>query len=188
MILSKKELHDFLRYEKKKYLNGKFIFLREIIGISENVILWKFQKTLRKYEYHLNLKHYFLEKYYKIKLLKFRNKYGIRIPPNAFDLGLRIMHLGSILVNDNTRVGKDCCLHINTAIVASGKNNGAAKIGDNVIIGIGAIIVGDIVLGNSIAIGAGAVVNKSFEIDNVTIGGVPAKIISNNGSSTWVKR
>ena len=48
---------------------------------------------------------------------------------------------------------------------------------DNVFIGAGAKILGDIVIGNNVKIGANAVVLDDVP-DNCTVGGVPAKIIS----------
>ena len=48
-------------------------------------------------------------------------------------------------------------------------------------IGPGAKLYGKITIGNNVAIGANAVVNKSFG-SNITIAGIPAKIISNNGA------
>lgn len=60
------------------------------------------------------------------------------------------------------------------------------QIGDYVYIGPGVKLYGKIQLGNHVAIGANAVVNKSFQ-DNVTIAGIPAKIISNKGSEKlWI--
>lgn len=96
------------------------------------------------------------------------------------------MHLGSILINESVRVGNDCSIHINCAIVAGGRSDECPLIGNNVVIGVGATILGKIVLGDNIVVGAGAVVNKSFEVNDVALGGVPAKIISNNGKSSWV--
>ena len=57
----------------------------------------------------------------------------------------------------------------------------------NCIIGIGATILGPISIGDNCAIGAGPVVNKTFG-DNITIAGVPARIISNNTSNMWRKK
>ena len=54
---------------------------------------------------------------------------------------------------------------------------GVPKIGDNVLIGVGAIIIGDIEIGDNIIIAAGALVNKTFLEKGITIGGVPAKKI-----------
>ena len=57
----------------------------------------------------------------------------------------------------------------------------APEIGDNCFIGPGAKIFGKIKIGDNVAIGANAVVNKSFG-NNVTIAGVPAKVVNNIGT------
>ena len=49
------------------------------------------------------------------------------------------------------------------------------QIGDNVDIGVGAKIIGDVTIANGIKIGANAVVNKSFNEENITIVGCPAR-------------
>lgn len=54
--------------------------------------------------------------------------------------------------------------------------------GDNVYIGPGAKIFGNVVLGNNMMIGANAVVTKSFPEGYCKIAGVPAKIISNESN------
>lgn len=54
-------------------------------------------------------------------------------------------------------------------------------IGDNVVIGAGAKVLGDIRIGNNVAIGANAVVVKNVP-DNVSVGGIPACRVSDKGS------
>ena len=188
MINSKKDLKEYLDYEYKKYFKNKSkfkVWLISKFNIGEKYVIWNFQRNLRKYEYHLNTNHKVKKIFYKIKVARLSNKYGLNISPNCFDKGLKIMHLGSILVNGGAKIGSDCSIHINTCIVAGGNNHASPKIGNQVIIGVGSIILGDIDIGDNCVIGAGAVVNKSFS-NNVTIAGVPAKIISNSGSDTWL--
>ena len=48
------------------------------------------------------------------------------------------------------------------------------------------LIVGDVHLGNDIAVGANAVITKSFLEDKITLGGVPAKKISNHSSRDFL--
>ena len=98
------------------------------------------------------------------------------------------MHVGPILINGNAKIGKNCSIHINTSIVAGGIDSSAPTIGDNVVIGVGAVLLGKISIANNIAIGANAVVNKSFFEEDIAIAGVPAKKISNNGRSKWNKK
>jgi len=54
-------------------------------------------------------------------------------------------------------------------------------LGNNVYIGPGAKLFGSITVGNNVAVGANAVVNTNIP-DNVTVGGIPAKIISEKSS------
>lgn len=178
MIKTRKELKACLKYEKSKYKLPKFSCLLASLGYSEISIIWKYQKRLRKWEYHHNAGHKFRALIAKAKVSKLSKKTGFKIHPNNFDVGLQMFHIGSILVNGDVRVGKDCCIHINTALVATGGTEDGPHIGDNCRIGVGATIVGGIKLGNDVVVGAGAVVTKSFEEDHITLGGVPAKIIS----------
>lgn len=54
--------------------------------------------------------------------------------------------------------------------------HGIPTIGNNVFVGVGACILGNIVIGNNVIIGANAVVTKDIP-DNCVVAGIPAKII-----------
>ena len=102
---------------------------------------------------------------------------GYTIPENVFGPGLSIAHYGTIVVNSKARVGKNCRIHICTNIGASGGTFDAPKLGDNVYIGPGAKIYGNIKIANNIVVAANSSVGKSFEEENIIIGGSPAKKI-----------
>ncbi|MEQ9413232.1 MAG: hypothetical protein RIF39_05350 [Cyclobacteriaceae bacterium] len=104
-------------------------------------------------------------------------KLGYTIPVNVVGPGLSIAHRGTIVINGNAKIGANCRLHVCVNIGASGKSNKAPVIGDNVYIGPGAKIFGDIIIGSNTIIGANAVINKSFETGNIAIGGVPGQSI-----------
>lgn len=180
-ISTKKQLKEWLIYERKQYKIKKFNFF------SEPKILFKHNKVLRKCEYYNNCNKIIFGIIYKIKLRLLSNKYQIRIPINTCKKGLKIMHIGSILLNPNCSVGENVAFHINTALVAKGTNSDAPKIGNNVVLGIGSIIVGGVEISNNIAIGANSVVTKSFIKEDVAIAGNPAKVISENGRTKWNK-
>ena len=95
------------------------------------------------------------------------------------------MHVGPILMNGHATVGNNCSFHINTALVASGPENGAPILSDGCVVGIGAIIVGNVWLAENVAVGANAVVTKSVDEPNIAVAGVPAKKVSNNGRINW---
>lgn len=185
MINNIASLKRCLKYEKKLYNIDGFVGLcRSFVGY-ETSILWKFQKRLRYTEYCLNT-HKQLLYYINLKWLNhYRNTYGLHIGLNVFDEGLKIMHLGPILTNQDARVGKNCSIHINTAIVSHGLNKGVPCIGNNCVIGVGAVVLGSVIIADGIAIGAGSVVNKSFIEKNIAIAGIPARKISNNGKNKW---
>ncbi|MBJ2135084.1 serine acetyltransferase [Paraglaciecola chathamensis] len=173
---------DYLLYleQDKKALNIKG-------GLKDRLThdIWHFQKALRKLEYYKNTSSNIVSKIYALylqfRVRKLGRNLGFSIPANVFGPGLSIAHAGTIVVNNNTRVGANCRVHVCVNIGASASDGSKAPIiGDNCYIAPGAKIYGDITLGNNVAIGANAVVNKSFA-SNVTLAGLPAKVIAEKG-------
>jgi serine O-acetyltransferase len=152
--------------------------------------IWSFIKALRKAECHKNqtgIVHKLLFVCYYTRYRKLGYKLGFTIPLNVFGPGLSIPHYGTIVVNGNTRIGKNCRIHASVNIGASGGSHRAPVIGDNVYIGPGAIIFGEIVIADNITVAANATVNKNFEKENCTIGGTPATLLKENTTTWWEK-
>lgn len=153
--------------------------------------MWTYQILMRKCEYYINCRRDFLGKIW-LKFLKFRftrigRIRGFQLPFNVFGPGLAIAHYGSIVVNANSRIGKNCRIHENTTIGANGfYSNKAPIIGNNVYIATGARIIGDITIADDVVIGANAVVVKSILEPGTTWAGVPAKKISNKSSEDYL--
>jgi serine O-acetyltransferase len=151
--------------------------------------IWNFQKLLRKFEYYNNCKPSLMWKpyvlYLKYRVFSCGKKLGFEIPPNVFGPGLSIAHIGTLIVNDNVRVGENCRIHSCTylATQATGRNDDCPTIGNNVFIGPCTVIVGKIHIADNIAIGANSYVAQSFCEEGITIAGVPAKKISDKGSN-----
>ena len=143
--------------------------------------VWKFQICMRKLDYYSSVgsirRLYYRYKYHKLAL-----KLGFSIPYNTIGAGLAIVHYGTIVISGKAKLGCNCRIHVDVNIGANAGEEKAAQIGDNVYIGPGAKIIGDIRIGDDAVIGAGAVVTKDVP-PSVTVGGVPAKIISENDSS-----
>ncbi|MGJ1403290.1 serine O-acetyltransferase [Sphingobacterium siyangense] len=181
MIQNKQEYKYYLSCDKKALgVSDDTLMLRIKLLLFPNYI-WNFQKILRKSEYYKNCKKDLFGRvlylYYKKKLNRYGLRLGFSIPENVFGPGLAIVHYGSIVVNGAARVGKNCRIHASTNIGASGGSKKAPIIGDNVYIGPGAIIFGEITVGNNNAISANATVNKTIEEENKMIAGTPAKVI-----------
>lgn len=102
-------------------------------------------------------------------------KPGFSIPWIVCGPGLSIAHYGTIVINGNARIGTHCRINIAVNI---GANNGSKKapiLGDNVYIGPGAKIFGDINIADNVMIGANSVVNKSVEEIGSAVVRIPAK-------------
>lgn len=159
-------------------------------GVAERLLFhdaWKYERLLRRVEYVQNCKDFSQWKAYYLylayRLERRKTKLGIRISPNCFGPGLAIDSAGPIMVNPLARIGANCCIHPGVVIgTQAGFGDRVPSIGDNVYIGPGAKIFGEITIANGTAIGANSVVNKSFFEPNITVAGIPAKKVSDKGS------
>lgn len=94
--------------------------------------------------------------------------------------GTRLGYWGAgTVIHSNTVLGKNCMVGQGVTI---GRNFGDTKvpvIGDDVYIGAGSKVFGEIMIGNNVIIGANSVVNKSVP-DNCTVAGNPFRILKEN--------
>lgn len=84
--------------------------------------------------------------------------------------------LNGIIVSHYAHIGKNAWIAQQVTIGQAIDENVAPIIGDNVIIGAGAKIIGKVRIGNNVTIGANAVIINDMP-DNCICGGIPAKII-----------
>ena len=184
-ITTREELKEWLQYEHRVY--GNVSGLKVLMSQGEKAVLWKHQKLLRKAEYYLNTRKGLLLRLTRFRLLKLQSRYAIHVPLNSCGKGLKIMHVGPVLINKGAVLGKDCVLHMNVGIVAGGTNDDAPVLGDRVIVGYGAVILGKTRIADSVAVGANAVVNKDVTEEDIAVAGVPARKVSDRGRSAWAK-
>ena len=182
MIKTRKDLNEYQIYECNLYIPQlqKDKNLEKITYMPNRLIL-KYILLLRKTEYYYNNRekwNYALGYlYYRRKKNKLGIKLGIEIFENCFDKGLQIYHAGNIVINGEAKIGKNCRLHGSNCIGNNGYSLDCPRIGDNVRLGVGAAVIGNVTVGDNITVAAGAVVVNSFEEKGITIGGVPAKKI-----------
>jgi serine O-acetyltransferase len=99
---------------------------------------------------------------------------GISIPVEArIGKGLRIHHFGGIVIHPAASLGEECTIYHGVTLGDLGVRGGAPRVGDRVVIGAGAKIIGDIEIGNDSRIGANAVVVRSVPPAHLAVG-VPA--------------
>lgn len=184
MIKSKSDLKYYL--EADRISLGVTSKRPHFISIWESDIIWKFQILLRKNEYYHNIGAKGLGRiYYKFlqyRLFRMTLKTGFNIPINVFGPGFSISHIGPITVNGFARVGKNCRIHPQTYIGSDAKGVKGAKLGDNVYISTGASIIGEISICDDVCLAANCTVIKDITEPHITVGGVPAKKISDGGS------
>lgn len=96
-------------------------------------------------------------------------KAGCDIPSHVvIGKGFKIDHTQGIVINSKARIGEMCTIKAGAVI---GKNNrGVPVIGDNVMIGVHAVILGDVHVGNNADIGAGAIVTHDVPDSAIIIG------------------
>lgn len=179
MIQTKEQLRKILQEEFSLYFSSKKDYVKAYVLNSERRYIWKFQSTLRKMELlsATGKKATLRYAWYSRKINSLSLKLGISMWHSIFMGGLRIYHPQGIVVNTLSKIGKNCSLHGNNCIGNDGKHPECPVIGDNCNIGVGAIIIGNVKIGNNVTIAAGAVVNKSFSEDNILLAGIPAEIV-----------
>lgn len=103
----------------------------------------------------------------------------IEIHPGAkIGKNLLIDHGGGVVIGETAIIGNNCTIYQGATLGGTGKERGKRHptIGDNVMIGCGAKVLGNITIGNNCKIGANSVVLINIP-DNSTAVGIPARII-----------
>ena len=104
---------------------------------------------------------------------------GVEIHPGA-KIGRRffIDHGMGVVIGETTEIGDDVLLYQNVTLGGTGKEKGKRHptIGNHVVIGTGAKVLGSITVGSNVKVGAGSVVVKPVP-DNSTVVGVPGRVV-----------
>ena len=154
-------------YEDAKNISKKDPACRNVL---EAIILYP--------GFHILVFHRFAHFLYKHKLLFLarlisqigRFFTGIEIHPGAQIGRLFIDHGMGIVIGETSIIGNDCTIYHNSTLGGTGKdkNKRHPSIGNNVMVGAGAKVLGPIKIGNNVKIGANSVVSKNIQ-NNVTV-------------------
>ena len=127
--------------------------------------------------------------FFRIWLKNVKQKYGIQIPIHTkIGKGFLLNHYGGIVINQNEIMGENCNISqgVTLGSISRGKLKGYPTIGDRVWIGPGAVVVGNIKVGNDVLIAPLSYVN--FDVpDNAVVSGNPAVIVNFNTSGGYLK-
>ena len=116
-----------------------------------------------------------------------RNRTGIEIHPGA-TIGRRLVidHGMGIVIGETAEIGDDCLLYQGVTLGGTGKDQGKRHptLGNNVMVGSGARVLGPFKVGDNARIAAGAVVLREVPPGSTAVG-VPARIVRVNGCPVY---
>ena len=129
-------------------------------------------------------KHFFLARWISQRV---RKKTGIEIHPGA-TIGRRLVidHGMGIVIGETAEIGDDCLLYQGVTLGGTGKDQGKRHptLGNNVMVGSGARVLGPFKVGDNARIAAGAVVLSEVPAGSTAVG-VPARIVRMNGCPVY---
>lgn len=165
-----------------KYIKNEIRLIREKDpSIKSNVEALLHPTFIIKIYYRIS--HYFYKKgHYTIARYiqnRGKKKTGIEIHPGAtIGKDLFIDHGTGIVIGETAIVGDNVMIFHGVTLGTTGKEKGKRHptVGNNVLIGANATVLGNLNIGDNAKIGAGAVVVHDVEA-NTTVTGVPAKVV-----------
>ncbi len=130
-------------------------------------------------------KHYLKGHFFRARAISQRalRKTGIEIHPGAkIGKGLFIDHGSGVVIGETTEIGDNCTIYQNVTLGGTGKETGKRHptLGNNVMVGAGARVLGPFKVGDNSKIAANAVVLSEVP-PNCTAVGVPARIVKRDG-------
>ena len=129
-------------------------------------------------------RHFFLARWISQRV---RKKTGIEIHPGA-TIGRRLVidHGMGIVIGETAEIGDDCLLYQGVTLGGTGKDQGKRHptLGNNVMVGSGARVLGPFKVGDNARIAAGAVVLSEVPPGSTAVG-VPARIVRVNGQPVY---
>lgn len=184
-VLTFKDLTAFIKWDFER-INGKITFPKLMMSLL-------FEPGF-KYIFWMRITRYFWLKrglaripfiLCRFILKHFAYKYTFDVSYRAkIGPGLSIAHHGCIIVRAAALIGENCSLRPGVVIGKKLTNDiNAAVLGNNVDIGVGAKILGDVHIGNNVTIGANAVVTKDVP-DNAIVAGIPSRVLRYRNEDT----
>ncbi len=142
---------------------------------------FKAVRAYRKANWLYRHRWYFLARWVSQRCVRRTN---IEIHPAA-TIGRRLFidHGTGVVIGETAEIGDDCTIYQGVTLGGTGKDKGKRHptLGNHVMVGSGAKVLGPIHIGDNVRIAAGAVVLADIP-DNATAVGVPARVVRRNGA------
>lgn len=145
---------------------------------------FKAVRSYRKAHWFYQRNHKFIARWISQRA---RHKTGIEIHPGAqIGKGLFIDHGMGVVIGETAQVGDNCTLYQGVTLGGTGKDHGKRHptLGNNVMVGSGAKVLGPLTVGDNARIAAGAVVLRAVPANSTAVG-VPARIARMSGRPVY---
>lgn len=148
---------------------------RKIIEYSRGNDLERFWRLYRRQK---KAKNRLVRDILTFRMSRCAHRHGGYVGPDAVFKGVPSLPHGlhGIFVSRFAVIGENCRIYQNVTVGEADRE--APVIGDNCLIGAGAVLIGGIRIGNNVKIGAGAVVHTDIP-DNCTVVSQPVRILQN---------
>lgn len=173
-----------------KYIKEEIAVIRDrdpAIKSDWEVFLYPSFKAILRYRLAHKLflkKHYLLARYISQRTVRVT---GIEIHPGAqIGNGLFIDHGHGVVIGETAIIGDNVTLYQGVTLGGTGKEQGKRHptVGNNVLIGAGAKVLGSFTIGDNSKIGAGSVVLENVP-PNSTVVGVPGRVVNQNNQKDY---
>lgn len=159
-------ISEFIKADLHRVEPGKYSIKKLLRGLRNQGFRYLFFARLKQ-----NTKNKGLRFFYRIIVRHYSYKFGFQVPVKNIGDGFFIGHFGTIVVSVNAKIGRNCNIAHNVTIGATrGEKGGAPSIGNYVWMGTGAVIVGNINIGNNVLIAPNAYVNFDVPDKSLVIG------------------
>lgn len=166
-----------------KYIKNQILIIKKNDpAIKSNLEIFLYPSFYSVLFYKISHKLYNNNHFFSARLISqiSRGLTGIEIHPGAkIGKNLFIDHGMGVVIGETCEIGDNVIIYHGVTLGGTGKDVGKRHptIGNNVIIGCGAKVLGPITIGDNCKIGCNAVVLKSYE-NNSTLVGIPAKKVN----------
>lgn len=182
-----KELKEIINKDLSRYYNMPLSIKHKLLMPLEIKYLICFRKA-SYYEAHNT---FLLKQLYLLKLIRIMKKTQINIPSGTrIGEGFYIGHLGRIIINPESKIGKNVNIATGVTIGQSNRGNkkGVPTIGNNVWIGTNSVIVGNITIGDDVLIAPLSYVNTDVPAHSVVIGNPSTIHSKDNATEGYINR
>ncbi len=176
-------LIDAIREEVKTDIEA--VKARDPAAKSDVEILFLYSGVHALLAYRVSHKLYVGKHYFSARMISQIARFltGIEIHPGAtIGKGLFIDHGMGVVIGETTEIGDNCTLYQGVTLGGTGKDTGKRHptLGDNVMVGAGAKVLGPFKIGSGTKVASGAVVLEEIP-ENSTAVGIPARVVRKGG-------